>query len=176
MVPLGLGGAVSTRVSNELGAGHPRAARLATRVVVLLALAVGVSEGVVMVLVRHLWGYAYSNEEEVVRYTARMMPLIAVSIVFDGLQSVLSGVVRGCGRQKAGAYVNLAAYYVAGIPSAFVFAFVCRLGGMGLWLGIMCGLVVQMLLLLSITLCTNWNQEALKAKDRVFSSALPPLD
>lgn len=78
-------------MSNELGAGHPRAARLATRVVVVLAVAVGVSEGVVMVLVRRLWGYAYSNEEEVVRYTARMMPLIAVSIVFDGLQSVLSG-------------------------------------------------------------------------------------
>ena len=118
-----------------------------------------------------------------------------------------SGVVRGCGRQKAGAFINLAAYYLAGIPSAFVFAFVWHLGGMasvlpcwplqhfilglhyfpfilqlffyiyfeldigseswffnlnseqGLWFGIMCGLVVQMLLLLSITLFTNWNKE-----------------
>ena len=170
-----------------------------------------------------------------------------------------AGVVRGCGRQKAGAFINLAAYYLAGIPSAFVFAFVWHLGGMasvlpcwplqhfilglhyfpfilqlffyiffeldigseswffnlnseqGLWFGIMCGLVVQMLLLLSITLFTNWNKEvsrsflalhhtvlssmhvvfllfvsvsaiillmgkllqASKAKDRVFSSALP---
>ncbi|KAK8462015.1 hypothetical protein SEVIR_1G130200v4 [Setaria viridis] len=173
MVPLGLGSAISTRVSNELGAGRPEAARLATRVVVLLALAVGMSEGLVMVLVRNLWGYAYSNEEEVARYTARMMPILAMSIVFDGLQCVLSGVVRGCGRQKAGAFINLAAYYLAGIPSAFVFAFVWHLGGMGLWFGIMCGLVVQMLQLLSITLFTNWNKEALKAKDRVFSSALP---
>ncbi|KAG2650317.1 hypothetical protein PVAP13_1NG221219 [Panicum virgatum] len=173
MVPLGLGGAISTRVSNELGAGRPEAARLATRVVVLLALAVGASEGLAMVLVRNLWGYAYSSEEEVVRHTARMMPILAVSIVFDGLQCVLSGVVRGCGRQKAGAFINLAAYYLAGIPSAFVFAFVWHLGGMGLWFGIMCGLVVQMLLLLSITLFTNWNKEASKAKDRVFSSALP---
>lgn len=92
-------------MSNELGAGHPRAARLATRVVVLLALAVGVSEGVVMVLVRHLWGYAYSNEEEVVRYTARMMPLIAVSIVFDGLQSVLSGTLT-CYSEQCAPYHN----------------------------------------------------------------------
>ncbi|RLM78538.1 protein DETOXIFICATION 16-like isoform X2 [Panicum miliaceum] len=171
MVPLGLGGAIITRVSNELGAGRPEAARLATRVVVLLALAVGASEGLAMVLVRNLWGYAYSNEEEVVRHTARMMPILAVSIVFDGLQCVLSGVVRGCGRQKAGAFINLAAYYLAGIPSAFVLAFVWHLGGMarserwfhlnseqGLWFGIM---------------FTNWNKEALKAKDRVFSSALP---
>ncbi|CAN6244018.1 unnamed protein product [Urochloa humidicola] len=172
MVPLGLGGAISTRVSNELGAGRPEAARLATRVVVVLALAVGVSEGLAMVLVRNLWGYAYSNEEEVAKYVARMMPILAVSIVFDGLQCVLSGVVRGCGRQKVGAFMNLAAYYLAGIPSAFVFAFVWHVGGMGLWFGIMCGLVVQMLLLLSITLFTNWNKEALKAKDRVFSSSL----
>lgn len=44
----------------------------------------------------------------------------------------------------------------------------------GLWFGIICGLVVQMMLLLAITMCTNWDKEALKAKDRVFSSSLPP--
>ena len=83
-------------MSNELGAGRPEAARLATRVVVLLALAVGASEGLAMVLVRNLWGYAYSSEEEVVRHTARMMPILAVSIVFDGLQCVLSGETETC--------------------------------------------------------------------------------
>ncbi|GJN19611.1 hypothetical protein PR202_gb06905 [Eleusine coracana subsp. coracana] len=173
MVPLGLSAAISTRVSNELGAERPDAARLATRVVLFLALAVGVSEGLVMMLVRNLWGYAYSNEEEVARYTARMMPVLAVSILLDCQQGVLSGIVRGCGRQKMGAYINLAAYYLVGNPVAFVCAFVFHLGGMGLWFGILSGLLVQVLLLLSITLCTNWNKEALAAKDRVFSSALP---
>jgi hypothetical protein len=43
--------------------------------------------------------------------------------------------------------------------SYYISLVVCTLGEQGLWLGIMCGLVVQMLLLLSITLCTNWNQE-----------------
>jgi len=81
----------STRVSNELGAGRPQAARLAARVVVLLALIVGMSEGLVIVLVRDLWGYAYNNEEEVTRYTARMMPVLAVSVMLDGQQCVLSG-------------------------------------------------------------------------------------
>ncbi|AQK69818.1 protein DETOXIFICATION 16 isoform X1 [Zea mays] len=173
MAPLGLGAAISTRVSNELGAGRPHAARLAARVVVLLALIVGTSEALVIVLVRDLWGYAYSSEEEVARYTARMMPVLAVSVMLDGQQCVLSGVVRGCGRQKAGAFINLAAYYLAGIPAALAFAFVRRLAGMGLWFGILCGLVVQMLSLLSVTLCTDWNKEALKAKNRVFSVALP---
>ncbi|PAN37383.1 hypothetical protein GQ55_7G081500 [Panicum hallii var. hallii] len=173
MIPFGLSAAISTRVSNELGAGRPEDARLATRVVMVLALLVGILVGLVMVLARNLWGYAYSSEEEVVEYIARMMPILAVAFVFDDLQGVLSGVVRGCGWQKIGACVNLGAYYLIGVPAAFCFAFVYHLGGKGLWFGMICALVVQMLLLLSVTLCSNWEKEALKAKDRIFNSSLP---
>ncbi|KAJ1279026.1 hypothetical protein BS78_04G124100 [Paspalum vaginatum] len=173
MPPMGLGAAASIRVSNELGAGRPQAALIATRVVMLLAFILGISEGLVMVLARNMLGYAYSNEEEVAFYTGRVMPILAVSTLFDCLQCVLSGVVRGCGRQKIGAFINLAAFYIAGIPAATIFAFVCHLGGMGLWFGILCGVGVQMVLLLCLTLCTNWSKEALKANDRVFRSSLP---
>ncbi|XBH94390.1 hypothetical protein VPH35_085177 [Triticum aestivum] len=173
MIPFGLGAAISTRVSNELGAGRPEAARLATRVIMVLGLAAGVVLGLLMLSVRNIWGYAYSNEKEVVEYIARMMPLLSVSIIFDNLQCVLSGIVRGCGLQRIGASVNLSAYYLVGIPAALCFAFVFHLGGMGLWLGIICGVVVQMLLLLAITIRTNWDKEALKAKNRVLSSSLP---
>ncbi|GJN37135.1 hypothetical protein PR202_gb26060 [Eleusine coracana subsp. coracana] len=164
MIPFGLSAAVSTRVSNELGAGRPQAARLATRVVMMVALVVGILMGLVMILVRNIWGYAYSNEKEVVEYIARMMPILAVSFVFDDLQCVLSGVARGCGWQKIGACVNLGAYYLVGVPAGYCFAFVYHMGGMGLWLGIMCALVVQMVLLLAITLCSNWEKEASKAR------------
>ncbi|CAM0904944.1 unnamed protein product [Alopecurus aequalis] len=174
MIPFGLGAAISTRVSNELGAGRPQAARLATRVTMVMGLVTGVSLGLIMILVRNLWGYAYSNEKEVVEYISRMMPILGMSFVFDDLQCVLSGVVRGCGLQKIGACVNLSAYYLVGVPAALFFAFFYHFGGMGLWFGIMCGLIVQMLLLLFITLWTNWEKEASKAKDRVFSSSLPP--
>ncbi|KAL6644682.1 hypothetical protein ACP70R_016290 [Stipagrostis hirtigluma subsp. patula] len=173
MVPLGLGGATSTRVSNELGAGRPTAARRAAQVVVFLSLVVAVLGGLVMVLVRNLWGYAYSSDEKVVRYTARMLLLLAVSFLFDCIQGVLSGVIRGCGRQKLGACINLTSYYLVAIPLGYFFAFACHMGGMGLWLGLLSGLVVQTILLISITLYTNWDKEALKAKDRVHSSACP---
>jgi len=171
MIPFGLGSAISTRVSNELGAGRPQAARLAVRVVVLLAVSEGLAVGLILVCVRYIWGRAYSNVQEVVAYVARMMLVIAVSNFFDGIQCVLSGVARGCGWQKIGACINLGAYYVAGIPCAYLIAFVLRVGGMGLWLGIICGLLVQVLLLMVVTLCTNWDNEATKAKDRVYSSS-----
>ncbi|CAN6178196.1 unnamed protein product [Urochloa humidicola] len=171
MIPFGLGSAISTRVSNELGAGRPQAARLAVRVVVFLAISEGLVIGLVLVCIRYIWGHAYSNVEEVVTYVAKMMLVIAVSNFFDGIQCVLSGVARGCGWQKIGACINLGAYYIVGIPSAYLIAFVLHVGGMGLWLGIICGLSVQVLLLMMVTLCTNWDNEATKAKDRVYNSS-----
>lgn len=81
----------STRVSNELGAGHPHAAKLAMRVVMLLALSEGVFVAITMNLLRKIWGYMYSSEEEVVSYIAKMMPILGMSFIIDGLHTSLSG-------------------------------------------------------------------------------------
>ncbi|KAF7095088.1 hypothetical protein CFC21_097328 [Triticum aestivum] len=173
MIPYGLGATISTRVSNELGAGRPGAARLAVRVVMFFAILEGLIMGVVLVSVRRVWGHAYSDEEEVVTYVAKMVLVIAVSNFLDGIQSVLSGVARGCGWQKICACINLGAFYAVGIPAAYLLAFVLHVGGMGLWIGIIFGILVQVLLFVAITLCTDWHKEATKAKNRVFTSSLP---
>lgn len=81
----------STRVSNELGAGHPEAARLVVCVVLVMAVTEGILVGSVLILIRNVWGYAYSNEIEVVKYVASMLPILAASNFLDGLQCVLSG-------------------------------------------------------------------------------------
>lgn len=78
-------------MSNELGAGRPQAARLAVGVVLGMAVMGSVLVGLVLILIRNVWGYAYSNETEVVRYVAAMMPILAVSNFMDSLQCVLSG-------------------------------------------------------------------------------------
>ncbi|XXG83813.1 hypothetical protein AAC387_Pa10g1486 [Persea americana] len=83
------------------------------------------------------------------------------------------GTARGCGWQKIGAYVNLGAFYIVGIPSAVLLAFFLHVGGKGLWMGLVCGLMAQVLMLLTITLRTNWEEEAKKAEDRVYDSSIP---
>lgn len=65
MVPLGLSSSISMRVSNELGAGHPEAAKLAMRVVMYMALSVGFVLALTMILLRNVWGYLYSNKQEI---------------------------------------------------------------------------------------------------------------
>ncbi|KAL5972408.1 hypothetical protein ACLOJK_041662 [Asimina triloba] len=62
------------------------------------------------ILVRNIWGYLYNNEEEVVKYVAKMLPVLATSN-FLGVQCLLSGIARGCGWQKLCAFVNLGAFY-----------------------------------------------------------------
>ncbi|KAM5567850.1 hypothetical protein ABKV19_015764 [Rosa sericea] len=91
MISVGLGSAISTRVSNELGAGRPQSARLALQVMITMALSEGAAIAIATVLVRRVWGVLYSNENEVIRYVAEMMPLLALSDFLDGFQCVLSG-------------------------------------------------------------------------------------
>lgn len=81
----------STRVSNELGAGRPQSARLALQVMIIMALSEGAAIAIATVSVRHVWGKLYSNENEVITYVAKMMPLLALSDFLDGFQCVLSG-------------------------------------------------------------------------------------
>ncbi|XP_075634341.1 protein DETOXIFICATION 16-like [Castanea sativa] len=159
MISVGLGVAISTRVSNEMGAGCPHGARLALRVMITFALSEGATIAITTLLVRNVWGKLYSREEEVIRYVARMMPLLALSDFLDGFQCVLSGAARGCGWQNLCAFINLGAYYFVGIPSAVIFAFVFHFGGKGLWMGIICGLSVQVVALVAVNLFADWDKE-----------------
>ncbi|CAN1313245.1 Protein DETOXIFICATION 16 [Linum perenne] len=170
MLPLGISATASTRVSNELGGGRPRAARLAVYVSVAIVVTETIVTTTIMVLGHNVWGYLYSKEEEVVRYVGDMMLLSAAFHMFDGIQSVLSGICRGCGRQNIGAIVNLGAYYLLGVPCSIVLAFVYHWGGKGLWTGITLALFSQAVFMTVLTVNTNWEKEAKKAKDRVYNA------
>ena len=71
----------------------------------------------------------------------------------------ISGIARGCGWQDLGAYVNLGAYYLCGLPVAAILGFWLQMRGQGLWIGILVGASVQALLLSIITSCTNWEKQ-----------------
>ncbi|URD99983.1 MatE [Musa troglodytarum] len=171
-IPYGLSCAASTRVSNELGAWNPKGAQLAVRVSMFLAVSEAVLVSVTLLAARHILGYAYSEEEEVVNYVTEMVPLFCFSVVSDNLQGVLSGIARGCGWQHLGAYVNLGAFYLVGIPAAVVLGFLLHGGGKGLWIGILCGSTTQTVLLVLITCFTNWRHQAIIARERIFHDGL----
>jgi MATE family multidrug resistance protein len=81
----------SIRVSNELGAGNPQAARLSILISGIMCLVEGLLVAIITICVRDVWGYLYSNEQEVAKYVSIMMPILATSNFMDGLQCTLSG-------------------------------------------------------------------------------------
>jgi MATE family multidrug resistance protein len=81
----------STRVSNELGAGRPQAARIAVYTVMILAIIEVIIVSGTLFGTRDIFGYSFSNEKEVVDYVSNMTPLVCLSVILDGLQVVLSG-------------------------------------------------------------------------------------
>ncbi|GMY18483.1 protein DETOXIFICATION 12-like [Fagus crenata] len=174
-IPIGLGSAASTRVSNELGAGNPQVARVVVFAVLFLAIIETSIVSTILFASRRVFGYTFSNEKEVVDYVTTMAPLASLSVILDSIQGVLAGVARGSGWQHLGAYVNLGAFYLCGIPVAAVLGFLTKLRGKGLWIGIQIGSFVQTVMLSIITSCTNWEIQASKARERVFKGK-PPID
>uniref|UniRef100_A0A0E0HHW4 Protein DETOXIFICATION n=1 Tax=Oryza nivara TaxID=4536 RepID=A0A0E0HHW4_ORYNI len=167
-IPYGLGGAASTRVANELGAGNPEGARSAVHLVMSIAGTEAVLVTGMLFAAQRILGYAYSSDEEVVTYFTSMVPFVCISVAADSLQGVLSGIARGCGWQHLGAYVNLGSFYLVGIPVALLLGFGFKMEGKGLWLGIACGSVLQFLLLAVIAFFSNWQKMAEKARERIF--------
>ncbi|CAI9110629.1 OLC1v1010688C1 [Oldenlandia corymbosa var. corymbosa] len=167
-IPYSFAVAVSTRVANELGAGNPRAAKVAVSMVLMESVTEFVVASIVLFLCRSRLGHAFSDEKQVIHYVKKMTPLLCLSILMDGTQVVLSGVARGSGWQRLGAYVNLGSYYLVGIPVALVLGFALHLRGIGLWGGLVSGTVVQAIIFLIITALTNWEKQATEARKRIF--------
>ncbi|KAI4346938.1 hypothetical protein L6164_007801 [Bauhinia variegata] len=170
-ISYGVGAAVSTRVSSELGAGNPKAARAAIRAVMTLGIADAVFWSSVFFCCRNILGYAYSNDKEVVDYVADMVPLLCLSVSSDSLIGILSGIARGGGFQQIGTYINLGAYYIVGAPIAVFLGFGLHLNAKGLWMGTLTGSLLQAIILAAVTAFKDWQKEATKARERIVDKA-----
>ncbi|KAH8512134.1 hypothetical protein H0E87_009367 [Populus deltoides] len=160
---------ICVRVSNELGAGHPKASLFSVVVVSLSSLITSVVLAIVMLLLRDVISYAFTSGTAVAEAVAELSPFLAGTIVLGGVQPVLSGVAVGCGWQVFVAYVNIACYYVIGIPLGCVLGFTCDMGTKGIWTGMLGGTIMQTIVLLWVTFRTNWEKEVEKAQNRLVT-------
>ncbi|KAL6657996.1 hypothetical protein ACP70R_005776 [Stipagrostis hirtigluma subsp. patula] len=160
MITFGFSAAVSTRVSNEIGAGNVDRAKNAVSVTMKLSVLLAVSFVLLLALGHGLWARLFSGSAVIVSEFAAITPLMVVSIVLDSAQGVLSGVARGCGWQHLAAVTNLVAFYFVGMPLAVLLAFKLKFYTKGLWAGLICGLTCQACSLLVITVRTKWSKLA----------------
>ncbi|XP_059662134.1 protein DETOXIFICATION 40-like [Cornus florida] len=167
MVSVGFNAAASVRVSNELGAGHSKSAAFAVVVVNVSSFIISVIMAVVVLIFRDVLSYAFTDGQTVADAVSELAPLLAISIVLNGVQPVLSGVAVGCGWQAFVAYINVGCYYIIGIPLGSLLSFKFDLGTKGIWSGMMGGTAIQTIILLWITFRTDWEKEVEKARNRL---------
>jgi multidrug resistance protein, MATE family len=148
MIPLGLGSAGAVRVGHAVGAGdRPRAAAAGWTAIIMAVLFVAAA-GLLFVLVpRQLIGW-FSTDPSVLSVGTSLLLLAAVFQLFDGLQGVITGTLRGIGVRVSPMLVNLVAHWLLGLPTSYLLCFVVGWGVYGLWIGLSLGLIVTGTILL----------------------------
>lgn len=167
MISVGFNAAASVRVSNELGAGHPKSASFSVVAVTTISFFIALFFGILVLVFRHNLSYIFTGGKEVSDAVADLSPFLAISILLNGIQPVLSGVAVGCGWQTFVAYVNVGCYYVIGIPVGALLGFYFKLGVKGIWGGMIGGTIMQTIILIWVTYRTDWQKEVEKAAKRL---------
>ncbi|MCL7040387.1 hypothetical protein MKW94_030048 [Papaver nudicaule] len=167
MIFLGFNAAISVRISNELGAGRPRAAKFSIVVVVISALIIGIIFFALVLGLRNVYALPFTTSPIVASAVSNLAVIFAFTLLLNSVQPVLTGVAVGAGWQWLVAYVNLACYYIVGLPLGFLLGKYFDMGVKGIWTGMVSGVGLQTLVLLIITLKTNWTKEASLADSRI---------
>ncbi|XP_020250847.1 protein DETOXIFICATION 18-like [Asparagus officinalis] len=189
MITYGFSAAVSTRVSNEMGAGNIKKAKNAVSVTLKLSFFLALMFLLSLAFGQKIWAKSFTTNAVIIKEFASMIPLLSVSILLGSAQGVLSGVSRGCGWQHLAAWTNLAChgfvgvsrgcgwqhlaawtnlacFYLFGMPVVLLFGFKLGFYDKGLWLGLICGLFSQATTLLVITIRSKWTNLDLVAQDQ----------
>lgn len=148
MMAVGVTQATTVLVGQAVGAGDSERARRSAGAGLLVAGAVMACTGAVFLSVPGFLARLYTPDLEVVRLATTLIPVAGIFQIFDGLQAVGSGVLRGVGDTLAPMLVNLVGFWLIGLPISLYLAFPGGLGPLGLWWGLASGLAAVALFLL----------------------------
>ena len=140
MVPLGISAAAAVLVGRAVGAGDPPAARRAAVAALVCGLSFMALSGIGLWLLARPLAAVYTTDAAVLAVASLLLPLAGVFQVFDGLQIVSIGVLRGTGDTRTPMLVNILGFWLVGLPVSLWFGFHLGGGPVGLWWGLVVGL------------------------------------
>ncbi|OAY25483.1 hypothetical protein MANES_17G098800v8 [Manihot esculenta] len=167
MIALGFNAALSVRVSNELGAGNPKAAKFPVVVTLLTSTITGVVFTALVLVTKNDFPKVFTDKPAVMKEASKLGYFLAATIFLNSIQPVLHGVAVGAGWQFSVAFINVGCYYIIGLPIGAVLGYKFDLGVKGIWSGMLAGCLLQIIVLIFVFLRANWKKEALKAEERI---------
>jgi MATE family multidrug resistance protein len=153
MVPMGISSAGAGRVGQALGCGDPRAAGRSGWIAVALGAAFMSCAALVLAGAPRLIARGFTSDGAVIDMTAALLAIGALFQLFDGIQGVATGALRGAGDTKTPMISHLLAYWVVGLPLGYFLCFGRGWGAAGLWAGLCLALI-----LIGLTLLVVWHR------------------
>ena len=150
MVPLGISSAGAVRVGHAIGRRDPRGAARAGWTALLFAVLFMSIAASVFLLVPRVLLKAFTTDAGVLEIGTRLLFVAAVFQLFDGVQGVATGILRGLGDTRTPMLWNLFAHWFVGLPLGYTLCFVVAFGVVGLWWGLSLGLIICGLALLTV--------------------------
>ncbi|HXV61190.1 MAG TPA: MATE family efflux transporter, partial [Vicinamibacteria bacterium] len=140
MVPLGVSSAAAVRVGRAVGRHDPEAIARSGWTAILLGVSFMATAMLTLLLVpRHIIGL-FTADGDVLSVGISLLRVAAFFQLFDGLQVVTIGVLRGLGDTRTPMFASLAGYWVLGLPVGYTLTFTLDRGVSGLWVGMLVGL------------------------------------
>lgn len=142
MVPLGVASAGAVRVGQAVGRRDVAgAARSGWTALLFGTFFMAVAASAFLLIPRVLIG-AFTSDAGVLQVGASLLLVAAAFQLFDGVQGVATGVLRGLGDTRSPMLWNLAGHWVIGLPLGYALCFAAGLGVVGLWWGLSTGLTI----------------------------------
>jgi MATE family multidrug resistance protein len=159
MVPLGISGAAAVRVGQAIGARDGEGAARAGWTALALGAAFMSCSAVALLLFPQYVVRAYTSDPVVIAVGAQLLIAGAFFQIFDALQAITIGALRGAGNTHTGMIVHLLIYWGLGLPLGYWLCFTIGWGAMGMWAGLSLAVI-----LIGIVLFLFWNRKVRELK------------
>ncbi len=150
MVPLGISSAGAVRVGHAVGRLDPDGAARSGWTALTLGVGFMSCAAAVFLLVPRLLIGSFTSDSQVIAIGVSLLMIAAVFQMFDGLQGVATGVLRGLGDTRTPMLWNLAGHWFIGLPLGYTLCFIAGVGVTGLWWGLSAGLIICGVALLAV--------------------------
>lgn len=150
MVPLGVSSAAAVRVGQAIGRKDPQGAGNAGGSAIFFGAGFMTLAGITLLIIPRWIARIYTPDEKVIRNAAMLLAVGAAFQLFDGIQTVATGALRGAGDTRTPMFCHFSAYWIIGLPLGAWLCFGRGWGAVGLWSGLSLALILIGIVLLIV--------------------------